>query len=101
MTYYQYLRLMWRMERFYDNHPDFFADLDPEKRSAMKRVFLYDYDDTHSDNTDYPKSIEEYFNHDIATNEPLQKLALAGVSDIYSASGMGEFRLSDISDKRP
>lgn len=101
MTYNQYLHLMFLLETFYDFHPEYFRELSSDKQNALSKVFLYDYDDTHSNDDDYPKSIEGNFRDNIENNQRLQQLALSAVSDIYRSSGMGEFSLTKISKEAP
>lgn len=101
MTYNQYLHLMFSLETFYDFHPEYFRELSNDKQNALSKVFLYDYDDTHNNDDDYPKSIEGYFRDNIENNQRLQQLALSAVSDIYRSSGMGEFSLTKISKEAP
>ena len=101
MAYNQYLHLMFSLETFYDFHPEYFRELSQKKRSALSKVFLYDYDDTNGNDDDYPASVEDYFNKNIRDNKDLQSLALLAVSDIYKNSGMGEFSLDKISKEAP
>lgn len=101
MTYNQYLHLMFSLEAFYDFHSKCFKELSQEKQRTLNKVFLYNYDDTHDNNNDYPASIKDYFNENIRNDENLQLLALSAISVIYRNSGMGEFSLEKISREAP
>lgn len=72
-----------------------------DERSAMSKVFLYDYDDYHDNDDDFPKSIEKFFYAEIDPNKELQEKALSGWAHIHELAQMGEFKLAEIPDIHP
>lgn len=97
MNYNQYLRLMNFVGGFYDFHPEFFDELSDGQKRALSVVFLYDYDDTHDDNKDFPPSIRDYYNNLMISNSKDIAVALSAVATLYDVSGMGKFDLKNIS----
>ena len=55
MDYKRYLRIQWRLEWFYDFHPDFFDNIPPEQKKLLQETFLYDTPDE-----GYPESLRNF-----------------------------------------
>ncbi|MDO4271668.1 MAG: hypothetical protein Q4C83_01630 [Candidatus Saccharibacteria bacterium] len=56
-------------------------------------MFLYNYDDTHENDDEYPASIEQYFNELVERNPSICSETIAALSNLYKIAGMGEFSL--------
>lgn len=86
MNYEQYLYLQSRVEWLFNFHPEFFDQITPDQRKALQSGVLYDTSDS-----EYPKSIQDFYNDTIASNPRLQKQLLDAVQALYDKSGSGQF----------
>lgn len=86
MNYEQYLYLQNRVEWLYSFHPEFFEQITSEQRKVLQTGVLYDTDDR-----EYPKSIQNFFNENIASKPAVQKQLLESVQALYDVSGSGQF----------
>lgn len=100
MTYNQYLNLMFSLECLYDHHPEFFKELPADEQAALSKMFLYDYDDYHDDDSDYPASVADYYRDTIEPDHALVDKAFQALENLYSHNGFGHFDISEVSDKR-
>ena len=86
MDYKRYLRIQWRLEWFYDFHPEFFDDIPPEKKKLLQETFLYDTPDE-----GYPESLRDFYDEKISNNKTLHKEMLLAVDVLYRTIGVGSF----------
>lgn len=84
IDYEKYLKLQWRLEWFYDFHPDFFDDISPEQKKLLQETFLYDAPDKN-----YPESIKAFYDEKIGANKKLHKEMLLAADALYQAAGAG------------
>lgn len=84
MDYKRYLRIQWRLEWFYDFHPDFFDNIPPEQKKLLQDTFLYDAPDE-----GYPESLRDFYNKNIDNQPALQNDMLLAVDALYKAAGAG------------
>lgn len=93
MDYKRYLRIQWRLEWFYDFHPEFFDDIPPEQKKLLQETFLYDTPDE-----GYPESLRDFYDEKISNNKTLHKEMLLAVDVLYRTIGVGSFFDHDDSD---
>lgn len=84
MDYKRYLRIQWRLEWFYDFHPESFDDIPPEQKKLLQDTFLYDAPDE-----GYPESLRDFYNKNIDNQPALQNDMLLAVDALYKAAGAG------------
>lgn len=84
MKYREYLSVQSQLERMYDFHPDFFDMLEVAEREALEKGFLYATEDD-----EYPGSLRDFFDSEIAQDAELQMAMLRAAQRIYTLSGSG------------
>ena len=78
MNYKKYLEFQSVVESFYDFHPEFFSELSETDRNILQKGFLYDTPDS-----DYPTSIEAYYEKTISGEPEFSKALVLALDALY------------------
>lgn len=87
MNYGEYLHIQSQLERMDDFHPKAFDEISKDSKKLLSSMLLYDADDEN-----YPTSIKDFYNDQIANNTKLQGAMLDAAQEVYDQLKAGDVR---------